>query len=99
MNETKNPTLTRKELAKTINNKMGFSQHSASQLVDAIFSTLRETLLEDNPIKLVQFGTFTVRKKNARIGRNPKTGVTMEISKRSMVSFRPSKKVRERINE
>jgi len=90
--------LTRKELAEIINEKMGFSQRGSRELVDAVFSCLKQALLTEESIKLVQFGTFTVRKKNPRVGRNPRTGDTMEISKRSMVSFRPGKGVREKIN-
>ncbi|HIJ78460.1 MAG: integration host factor subunit alpha [Desulfobulbaceae bacterium] len=95
----KRSNLTRKELAQLINEKMGFSLRSAGELVDAVFDKLKKSLLHEESIKLVQFGTFTVRKKTSRVGRNPRTGETMEISKRSMVSFRPSKVVREKLNQ
>lgn len=95
----KRSNLTRKDLAKAINEKMGFSQRGASELVDAVFACMKKTLLAEESMKIVQFGTFTVRKKNPRVGRNPRTGETMEITKRSMVSFRPSKGVREKINK
>ncbi len=94
----KRSNLTRKELAQIINEKLGFSQRGAGELVDSVFDQLKKTLLKEESIKLVQFGTFTVRKKSSRVGRNPRTGETMEITKRSMVSFRPSKVVRERLN-
>jgi len=67
-------------------------------MVDLVFDTLKKALCEGDSIKLVQFGTFTVRKKASRLGRNPRTGEAMEITKRNMVSFRPSKVVRERLN-
>ena len=95
----KRTNITRKELAKAINEKMGFSQRSASTLIDEVFSALKDTLLETESIKLVQFGTFNVRKKSSRVGRNPRTGDTMEICPRCMVSFRPSKVIREHINK
>ena len=95
----KRTNITRKELAKAINQKMGFSQRSAAVLIDQVFSALKDTLLSEESVKLVQFGTFNVRKKSSRIGRNPRTGDTMEICPRSMVSFRPSKGVREHINK
>ena len=95
----KRTNLTRKNLAKAVNEKMGFSQRSAGELVDAVFACMKKNLLDEDSIKLVHFGTFTVRKKRPRVGRNPRTGDTMEISKRSMVSFRPSKGVREKINK
>jgi len=90
--------LTRKELAQAINDKLGISQRSASELVDLVFSTLKQTLLDEESVKLVQFGTFTVRNKAPRMGRNPRTGETMEIAKRSMVSFKASKSLRQKIN-
>lgn len=94
----KRSNLTRKELAKTINEKMGFSQRGAGQLIDAVFGCLKDTLVEEESIKLVQFGSFLVKKKESRKGRNPRTGDTMEICERSMVSFKPSKTVRGKIN-
>ena len=90
--------LTRKDLARAINEKLGFSKQSAGELVDTVFDQMKRGLLKEDAIKLVQFGTFNIRKKNARVGRNPRTGATMEICKRSMVSFKPSKGLRERIN-
>lgn len=95
----KRSNLTRKDLAKAINEKMGFSQRGAGDLVDAVFDTMKKALLAEEAVKLVQFGTFNVRKKAPRKGRNPRTGAAMEISKRSMISFRPSKIVREKINQ
>ena len=94
-----NSNLTRKDLAKSINERLGFSKQSAGELVDIVFDTMKEGLLRQESIKLVQFGTFNIRKKNARVGRNPRTGDTMEICRRSMVSFKPSKGLRERINK
>ncbi|MEA2084816.1 MAG: integration host factor subunit alpha [Thermodesulfobacteriota bacterium] len=91
--------LTRKDLARILHEKMGFSYRGAGDIIDSAFLTMRQTLLEEEFIKLVQFGTFTVRKKSARRGRNPRTGETMEITRRSMVSFKPSKKLREKIND
>jgi integration host factor subunit alpha len=90
--------LTRKELAQTINGKLGISQRSAGELVDLVFSTLKQALLAEESVKLVQFGTFSVRKKAPRMGRNPRTGEAMEIAKRCMVSFKASKRMRHKIN-
>ena len=90
--------LTRMKLAQAINDQLGISQRSAADLVDKVFSSLKETFLDEESVKLVQFGTFTVRQKAPRVGRNPRTGETMEIAKRSMVSFKASKKLREKIN-
>ncbi len=94
----KRSNLTRKDLAKVINEKMGFSQRSAEELVKNVFSSMKKSLTSGESVKLVHFGNLTVRKKAPRIGRNPRTGETMEISKRSMVTFKPSKGLREKIN-
>ena len=94
----KKSNLTRKDLARSINEQLGFSKQSSGELVDTVFDRMKRGLLNEDAIKLVQFGTFNIRKKNARVGRNPRTGATMEICKRSMVSFKPSKGLRERIN-
>ncbi len=95
----KQKNVTRKELAESVNEKLGVSQRSAAEIVDTVFATLKNTMVTGESVKLVQFGTLTVRDKAPRRGRNPKTGASMTITKRQMVSFRPSKRLRERLNE
>jgi integration host factor subunit alpha len=90
--------VTRKELATAVNDRLGVSQRNAAEIVDTIFTTMKETLIDGESIKLVQFGTLAVRKKAPRRGRNPRTGDSITISKRRMISFRASKGLRERIN-
>lgn len=94
-----NDNLTRKELAEVMNNQLGYPQSSCAALVDAFFDRMKSSLLDANSIKLVHFGTFTVREKHPRRGRNPRTGETITIKPRQMVAFRPSKRLREQINE
>ena len=94
----KRSNTTRKDLARAINEKMGFSQRSAEEIVDTVFSTMKSALLNGESIKLVHFGTLSVRKKLPRRGRNPRTGEAMEISSRSMITFKPSKGLRMKIN-
>jgi integration host factor subunit alpha len=94
----KRSNITRKDLARAINEKMGFSQRSAEEIVDTVFSTMKSALLNGDSIKLVHFGTLSVRKKSPRRGRNPRTGDAMEISSRNMVTFKPSKGLRMKIN-
>ncbi len=94
----KKKNVTRKELAISVNNKLGVSQRNAAEIVDTVFATMKRTLISGESIKLVQFGTLTVRDKAPRRGRNPRTGESMTITKRKMVSFRPSKRLRERLN-
>ncbi|OGR03885.1 MAG: integration host factor subunit alpha [Deltaproteobacteria bacterium RIFOXYD12_FULL_50_9] len=95
----KRSNITRKDLTRIVCEKMGLSQRGASELVDSFFANVKKSLLTEESVKIVQFGTFIVRKKAPRVGRNPRTGETMEIVRRSMVSFKPSKGLRERINE
>ena len=91
--------VTRKELAVTVHDKLGISQRNSSDIVDTVFSVLKDSLIGGESVKLVQFGTLTVRDKSPRKGRNPRTGEAMTITKRKMVSFRPSKQLRERLNK
>ena len=95
----KKKNVTRKELAESVSEKLDISQRNAYEIVDTVFSTLKNTMVTGGLIKLVQFGTFTVRDKSPRRGRNPRTGASMTITKRQMVSFRPSKRLRERLNK
>lgn len=97
MNENGN-NLTRKELTETLAERLGFSQTSCSLIVDSFLDNMKQTMVDGQSIKLVHFGTFTVRNKSPRRGRNPRTGDTITIKKRQAISFRPSKKLREQIN-
>ncbi len=90
--------LTRKELTEALAAQLGFSQSNCSQMVDSFLDTMKKSMVEGRSIKLVHFGTFTVRDKSPRRGRNPRTGDTITIKKRQAVSFRPSKKLRELVN-
>lgn len=91
--------VTRKELASAVNDDLGVSQRNASEIIDTVFEAMKDTLIDGESIKLVQFGTLLVRDKTPRRGRNPRTGEAMMISKRKMISFRPSKGLRERLND
>ena len=97
MNENSN-NLTRKELTETLAERLGFSQSSCSQIFDSFLDNMKPSMVDGQSIKLVHFGTFTVRNKSPRRGRNPRTGDTITIKKRQAISFRPSKKLREQIN-
>lgn len=95
----KKKNVTRKELAISVYEKLGNSQRNAAEIVDTVFTVMKNTMIAGKSIKLVQFGTLTIRDKSPRRGRNPKTGEPMTITKRQMVSFRPSKRLRERLNK
>jgi integration host factor subunit alpha len=90
--------LTRKELTETLANQLGFSQSNCALIVDSFLDSMKGSMMSGESIKLVHFGTFTVRDKSPRKGRNPRTGETITIKKRQAVSFRPSKKLREQVN-
>ena len=90
--------VTRKELSISVNEKLGVTQRNAAEIVDTVFAVMKNTMVAGESIKLVQFGTLTVRDKSPRLGRNPRTGESMTITKRQMVSLRPSGRLREYIN-
>ena len=91
--------VTRKELATSVTEKLRISQRNAAEIVDTVFAALKDTLVNGESIKLVQFGTLKVRDKSPRRGRNPKTGESMTIAKRQMITFRPSRQLRDRLNK
>jgi len=91
--------VTRKELALSVTEKLGVAQRNAAEIVDTVFATLKNTLVQGESIKLVQFGSLNVRDKSPRRGRNPQTGQSLTIAKRQMISFRPSRQLRERLND
>lgn len=95
----KKSNVTRKELAITVADKLGYPLSTCSAIIDSFFDAMKGAMLDGTSVKLVHFGTFSVRGKNPRKGRNPRTGDTITIEQRQIVSFRPSKKLRARINE
>jgi len=95
----KKKNVTRKELASSVYEKLDVSQRNGAEIVDAVFAAMKNTLVSGESIKLVLFGTLNVQDKSPRRGRNPRTGESMTITKRQMVSFRPSKQLRERLNK
>ncbi len=90
-------TYTRNDLIERINSKVGVSSSDASTIIEDIFDEILLTLENGNDVKLSSFGTFSVKKKKSRIGRNPKTGIEAEISARRVVTFHPSNLMRKKI--
>jgi len=78
--------------------QIGFSKQISESLIDEFFSLIIKNLEKEKKIKISKFGTFSIRKKNSRIGRNPKTKEEKKISERNVVLFKPSKEFREFIN-
>jgi len=90
--------LTRKEISDIVHNKLGYPKSSCTKLVDTFLRSMKSTLIDGESIKLVHFGTFNVKDKKPRKGRNPQTGEEIIIKERQMINFRPSKKLRQQIN-
>ncbi len=90
-------TLTRADLAETINRKMGFSRAESLALVESILAKMCESMANGENVKISGFGSFILRNKRERIGRNPKTGVEVPITPRRVLTFRSSQKLKDRI--
>ena len=89
--------LTKAEMAERLFEEVGLNKREAKEFVDAFFDALRESLERGQGIKLSGFGNFDLRRKNQRPGRNPKTGQQIPISARTVVTFRPGQKLKERV--
>ncbi len=90
-------TLTRADLAETINRKMGFSRAESMSLVESILNHMCDAMADGENVKISGFGTFVLRDKKERIGRNPKTGVEVPITPRRVMTFRASQILKDRI--
>ena len=90
--------LTKKDLVNQIYMQIGFSKQISESLIEDFFSLIIQNLKKERKIKLSKFGTFSIRSKKSRIGRNPKTKEEKTISKRDVVLFKPSKEFKEFIN-
>jgi integration host factor subunit alpha len=90
-------TLTRADLADTINRKLGFSRAESLDLVEAILRHMCEAMSKGENVKISGFGTFVLRDKKERVGRNPKTGVEVPITPRRVMTFRASQLLKERV--
>ena len=90
--------LTKKDIINAIYMQIGFSKKISENLFDDIFEHITKSLIEHKKIKISKFGTFYVRQKKSRIGRNPKTKEIKTISKRNVILFKPSKEFKDFIN-
>lgn len=89
--------VTKADLAETLYQELGLNKREAKEFVELFFETLRHALEQGDAVKLSGFGNFGLRRKNPRPGRNPKTGEEIPISARTVVTFRASQKLKERI--
>ena len=90
-------TLTRADLAETINRRMGLSRAESLDMVESILDKMSNALETGENVKISGFGTFVLRDKRERIGRNPKTGVEVPITPRRVMTFRASQLLKEKI--
>ena len=90
--------LTKKDLVNLVYMQLGFSKQVSENLIEDFLSTIVNNIKSEKKLKLSKFGTFTIREKKSRIGRNPKTKETKIISSREVVLFKPSKKFKEFVN-
>jgi integration host factor subunit alpha len=93
-----NMTITKAEMVKSICEKMGFAPKESTEIVEQVFEIIKETLEGGENIKIAGFGTFHIRTKVPRKGRNPKTGEAMVISARKVVTFKPGLVLRKVLN-
>ena len=91
--------LTKKDLVNLIYMQLGFSKQISENLIEEFFSLISLNLKEQKKIKISKFGTFSLREKKQRIGRNPKTKEEKKISKRNVILFKASKEFKELINK
>lgn len=91
-------TVTRSKLGEAVRRVVGISRNDSAQMVETILSKISGALVRGEQVKISTFGTFAVRDKGARIGRNPKTGETVPIDPRRVLVFRPSGIMKERVN-
>lgn len=92
------PTLTRAQLTETIYAQVGLSRNDSADLLETVLERMSAALEAGDTVKITGFGTFAVRQKGRRIGRNPKTGVEVAILPRRVLTFRPSQVLKAHVN-
>lgn len=90
-------TLTRMDLSEAVFREVGLSRNESAQLVESVLGHMSDALARGETVKISSFGTFSIRDKAARIGRNPKTGEEVPILPRRVMTFRPSHLMKERV--
>jgi integration host factor subunit alpha len=98
MDKIEATSLTRADLAAAVQAQIGLSRTESAQLVETVLGEISDELVGGNNVKISSFGSFVLRSKGLRIGRNPKTGVEVPIEPRTVLTFRPSQILRDAIN-
>ena len=91
-------TVTRAHLSEAVYQEVGLSRNESAELVEAVLNEISSSLVTGQSVKLSSFGSFQVRQKGGRIGRNPKTGEEVPIAPRRVLVFRPSHVLKDQVN-
>jgi len=91
-------TLTRSDLSEAVYREIGLSRNESAEMVETVLTRISNALVKGENVKISSFGTFAVRDKGARMGRNPKTGEEVPIDPRRVLVFRPSHIMKDRVN-
>jgi integration host factor subunit alpha len=92
-------TLTRMDLSEAVFREVGLSRNESSDLVETVLDHISDALVSGQNVKISSFGTFSLRDKNARVGRNPTTGEEVPITPRGVLTFRPSHLMKDRVSD
>jgi len=92
-------TVTRAQLSEAVYQEVGLSRNESADLVESVLSEISDSLIKGETVKVSSFGSFYVRQKGERVGRNPKTGEEVPILPRRVLVFRPSHVLKDRINQ
>ena len=92
-------TITRADLAESVYQQVGLSRNESADLVEAVLEEISDTLIKGDHVKISSFGSFSIRQKGQRIGRNPKTGEEVPILPRQVLVFKPSNVLKSKINK
>ena len=90
-------TLTRMDLSEAVFREVGLSRNESADLVESVLDHISDALVSGENVKISSFGTFSIRDKSERVGRNPKTGEEVPIKPRRVLTFRPSQLMKERV--
>lgn len=90
--------MTKLDIIESVTDKLGLSKRDSSRIVESVFEFMKEQLSKGDTVKISGFGNFVVRSKKSRKGRNPQTGVEMEISARKVLTFKSSQILRKTLN-
>jgi nucleoid DNA-binding protein len=95
----KEPFMTKKDIAKKISEQFGITHLLAQQAVQMVFDGITQTLVDENRIELRDFGVFEVKRRRARKARNPRTGESVDVPEKNVVTFKPGREMEQRVIE